>query len=72
MIASVVRTWTLDKIPQELYDKLSHAADEYTKENHLADVVKGYEEEMFKKRLADFKEVLAQIKNNKLTPNDLK
>ena len=72
MIASVVRTWTLDKIPQELYDKLSHAADEYTKENHLSDIVKGYEEEMFKKRLTDFKEVLAQIKNDKLTPNDLK
>lgn len=72
MIASVVRTWTLDRVPQELYDNLSHAADEYTYGNHKADVEKEYETEMFKKRLADFKEVLAQIKNDKLTPNDLK
>ena len=72
MIASVVRTWTLDRVPQELYDNLSHVADEYTYDNHKADVEKEYETEMFKKRLADFKEVLVQIKNDKLTPNDLK
>ena len=72
MIASIVRTWTLDRIPAELYDNLSKAADSYTKDNHLADVETGYVEELFQKRLADFKEVLAQVKNNKLTPNDIK
>lgn len=72
MIASVVRTWTLDKVPHELYDNLAHAADVYTYDAHKADVEKEYGDEMFKKRLSDFKEVLAQIKNDKLTPNDLK
>lgn len=72
MIASVVRTWTMDKIPQELYDNMAKAADEYAGEKHREDVIKEYEEGMFKKRLSDFKEVLAQIKNDKLTPNDLK
>jgi hypothetical protein len=72
MVASVVRTWTLDRVPQELYDNLAHAADAYTYDAHKADVEKEYADEMFKKRLADFKEVLAQIKNDKLTPNDLK
>jgi hypothetical protein len=34
--------------------------------------MKEYVTGLFEKRLSDFKEVLAQIKNNKLTPNDLK
>lgn len=72
MIASVVRTWTLDKIPQELYDNLKNAAGDYTYDAHRSDVEKGYGTELFDKRLSDFKEVLAQIKNNKLTPNDIK
>ena len=72
MIASVVRTWTLDRIPQELYDNLSSAADEYSVEKHLEDVQKEYVENIFAKRLADFKEVLGQVKNDKITPNDLK
>lgn len=72
MVASVVRTWTLDRIPQELYDNLADAAKDYTYDAHKADVEKEYGKELFDKRLSDFKEVLAQIKNNKLTPNDLK
>ena len=72
MVASVVRTWTLDRIPQELYDNLGNAAKDYTYDAHKADVEKEYGKELFDKRLSDFKEVLAQIKNNKLTPNDLK
>ena len=72
MVASVVRTWTLDRIPQELYDNLANAASDYTYDKHKDDVEQGYVKEMFEKRLSDFKEVLAQIKNNKLTPNDIK
>lgn len=72
MVASVVRTWTLDRIPQELYDNLAKAASDYTYDAHKADVEKEYGKELFEKRLSDFKEVLAQIKNNKLTPNDIK
>ena len=37
--------------------------------NDLMDV---YVDGLFKKRMMDFKEVLGQIKNDKLTPNDLK
>lgn len=72
MVASVVRTWTLDRIPQELYDNLAKAASDYTYDAHKSDVEKEYGKELFEKRLSDFKEVLAQIKNNKLTPNDIK
>ena len=56
----------------ELYDNLADAAKDYTYDAHKADVEKEYGKELFDKRLSDFKEVLAQIKNNKLTPNDLK
>ena len=72
MVASIVRTWTLDRIPAELYDNLSHAADNYTANAHGNDVQKEYVDGMFAKRLADFKEVLGQIKNDKITPNDVK
>lgn len=72
MVASVVRTWTLDRVPQELYDNLAKAANDYNYGAHKDDVVREYGKELFEKRLSDFKEVLAQIKNNKLTPNDIK
>ncbi len=72
MVASIVRTWTLDKIPQDLYNSLAKAADNYTYDQHKDDVEKEYTKGLFEKRLSDFKEVLAQIKNNKLTPNDIK
>ena len=72
MIASVVRTWTLDRIPQELYDNLASAADNYSPEKALEDIQREYANGMFAKRLSDFQEVLGQIKNDKLTPNDLK
>lgn len=72
MVASVVRTWTLDRIPQELYDNLATAAKDYDYDGHKSDVVKEYCDGLFKKRLNDFKEVLGQIKNDNLTPNDLK
>lgn len=72
MLASVVRTWTLDRIPQELYDNMSGAAEKYTQEKHLEDVQKEFINGIFARRLSDFKEVLGQVKNDKLTPNDLK
>lgn len=72
MIASVVRTWTLDRIPEELYENMKTAANEYTPQNSSNDIQKEYIEGLFAKRLSDFKEVLGQIKNDKLTPNDVK
>ena len=72
MIASVVRTWTLDRIPDELYESMTKAADEYTPTKAGGDIQKEYIEGLFAKRLSDFKEVLGQIKNNNLTPDDIK
>ena len=72
MVASVVRTWTLDRIPEELFENMTTAADEYTKKESKEDVYKEYVNGMFEKRLSDFKEVLGQIKSDKLTPNDIK
>ena len=72
MVASVVRTWTLDRIPDELYENMGSATNEYTPIKSAEDIQKEYIDGMFAKRLSDFKEVFAQIKNDKLTPNDLK
>lgn len=72
MIASVVRTWTLDRIPDELYNNMKTAANDYSPEMTIKDIQKEYIEGLFAKRLSDFKEVLGQIKNDKLTPNDIK
>ena len=72
MIASVVRTWTLDRIPDELYENMASVSNEYTPEKAANDIQKEYIDGLFAKRLSDFKEVLGQIKNDKLTPNDIK
>lgn len=72
MVASIVRTWTIDRVPEELFEKLSHAADEYTPEKRHEELVSVFEKDIFGKRLADFKEVLAQVKNDKITNNDIK
>lgn len=61
MLASVIRTWTLDKIPAEVYENAKKFDKLYTNETQKEEIKHVYEE-LFTKRVNDFKEVLAQIK----------
>ena len=64
MLAKIVRSWTLDNIPQSVYDGLEKFDDFYTKEAQEKEIERVYVKELFEKRISDFKEVLAQLKNN--------
>lgn len=63
MLASIVRTWTLDKIPTEIYT-LAHKLDNlYTRETQEKEIEHIYVNTIFDRRKKDFEEVLAQLKN---------
>lgn len=62
MLASVVRTWTLDNIPEEVYTNLHKLDNKYTPELQENEIKYVYEK-IFENRQKDFEEVLAQLKN---------
>ena len=64
MIASVVRSWTLDKIPQTIYDEEAKLEGLYTEEAQEKEIEYVYEKTLFDERLKSFKEVLSHLKNN--------
>jgi len=64
MLASVVRTWTLDKVPDEVYSNMHKLDKLYTQETQEKEIEHVYSE-IFAKRVNDFKEVLTQIKDKK-------
>lgn len=64
MIASVVRSWTLDKIPQTIYDEEAKLDGLYTEEAQEKEIEYIYEKTLFDERLKSFKEVLSHLKNN--------
>ena len=64
MIASIVRTWTLDKMPQGLLDAGRKFDTRYTHEQQDNDINKSIVKELFEKRVSDLKEFLIQLKNN--------
>ena len=65
MLASIVRTWTLDKIPSEIYT-LGHKLDNlYSRETQVKEIEHVYINTIIDKRKKDFEEVLVQVKNKK-------
>ena len=70
ILSSVVRSWTLDAIPEEIYENQSKFDDLYSEENQHSEIVDEYVYGLFKKRLDDFKEVLADVENNMFKTKD--
>lgn len=66
MIASIVRTWTMDELPESVYNGLDTFNDVYTKEQQEEAIKKAYINGLFEKRKHEFEEVLTQLKNNGL------
>ena len=67
MLASVIRTWTLDGIPEEVYENQKKFNDLYTIEGMEKEIEYVYEKTLFEGRISEFEEVLAQGKKNKTT-----
>ena len=66
MIASLVRTWTMDELSETIYKNLDTFNDVYTKEQQEEAIDDVYEKNLFANRKRDFEEVLVQLKNNGL------
>lgn len=64
MIASLVRTWTMDEIPDSVYEGLKTFNDVYTKEQQEEAIDNVYVNGLFLTRKKEFEEVLEQLKNN--------
>lgn len=66
MIASIVRTWTMDELPDNVYKGLDTFNDVYTKEQQEDAIKDVYVDMLFNRRKQEFSEVLTQLKNNGL------
>lgn len=70
ILASVVRSWTLDSVPQEVYEKQASFNDLYSEEKQDNEIMDEYVYGIFDKRLKDFKEVLVDVENNMFKTKD--
>ena len=66
LIASIVRTWTVDGIPAEIYENQTKLDKLYTEDVQQKSIIDVYENNIISKRLNDFEEVLANLKNNEI------
>lgn len=64
MIASIVRTWTLDSIPESVYEKQSKFDDLYSEETQENEIHEVYVKGLIERRLKEFEETEIDIKNN--------
>lgn len=70
VIASAVRTWLIDEIPQEVYDNAKEVQGLFTYDRHKKEVIDCYENHLFSARKAELVEAIAAFKaelnNNQL------
>ena len=64
MLVSIVRSWTLDAIPEKIYEDQSKVYDLYTEEQMKNEIEEVYVKGIIERRLNDFKEVYTDLKNN--------
>lgn len=70
MLPSAIRSWTLDQIPEDVYKKQDSFSQLYSEEAQEREIEQVYVKELIDRRISDFKEVLAEIKNNKEEENE--
>lgn len=64
ILASVIRSWTLDLIPEEVYESQKKLDNLYTEELQKSEIDYVYVQNLFNKRLKEFEEVKADVENN--------
>lgn len=70
ILSSVVRSWTLDSIPEEIYEKQNKISEGFTEERQDNEIMDAYVYGIFEKRLKDFKEVRVDVENNVFKTKD--
>lgn len=64
MIASLIRSWTLDKIPTEIKDRYKLVENLYTNESQEATIKDNVVDGVFARRISDFNELKTIINSN--------
>lgn len=64
IIAKLVRTWTLDEMPDDVYEKQDKFQPLFTCEQQTDEIKQTYVNDIISKRLNEFKEVRDDINNN--------
>ena len=64
MIAPLVRSWTLDKVPADVYTDQSKFYKMFTQEKMDNEIDEAYVKNLFERRLKEFEEVKKDVENN--------
>jgi hypothetical protein len=64
MITSVVRSWTMDSIPEDVYTEQDKFTDFYTEETQANEIESVYVKGLFERRLKEFQETKIDVENN--------
>lgn len=64
MLASVVRSWTMDAIPEDVYTEQSKFDDYYTEETQANEIETVYVKGLIERRLKEFEETKIDVENN--------
>lgn len=65
LLSSIIRSWTLDLIPNEIYEKQKEFYAMFNSEKQSNEIQNAYVDGLFKKRLEEFEEVKSDVENNK-------
>jgi hypothetical protein len=64
LVASVVRSWTLDKIPNEIYEEQEKFNNLYSEEIQENEIEEVYVKGLIERRLKEFEETKIDVENN--------
>lgn len=63
VLPSVIRSWTTDTVPNEVYENQKDIRQMFTEEIQVLEIIEGYEKNIINRRLADFEEAKVDIEN---------
>jgi hypothetical protein len=63
LLPSVIRSWTKDEIPDEIYSNQENIKNMFTEEIQTNEIIEAYEKNIIGKRLKDFEETKVEIEN---------
>lgn len=64
ILPSVVRSWTTDTVPEEIYENQKDLKQMFTEDLQTLEIIESYEKNIINRRLMDFEEAKADIENN--------
>lgn len=64
ILPSIIRSWTMDNIPEEVYTNQEDIRKMFTEDIQEKEIIEVYEKNIINKRLKDFEELKIEIENN--------